>query len=102
MRHNIRTLVVVLLLTGLLAAVAFCCAHRTLAQGSGPAVEWWVVAEGGASARGEDGHVTLRDTLGQPIVGPSVGTGGQVALSAGYWTGAVPLHRVYLPVVLRQ
>jgi len=53
-----------------------------LAQGS-TTVHWWVIAGGGApsSATG----VTLNDTLGQPVIGPS--SGGNVALGAGYWYG---------------
>lgn len=101
MRDSLRTLVVVLLI-GLLLAVALLYGHSALAQGSGPAVDWWVIAGGGASSNGSGGDVVLQDTLGQPIVGPSSGDGGQVTLSAGYWAGNVPLHRIYLPLVLRQ
>jgi hypothetical protein len=101
MRHTLRILVVVLL-AGLLFAVAFFAGHGALAQGSGPVVEWWVVAGGGTSSDGTGGEVVLQDTLGQPVVGPSSGAGGHVALSTGYWTGAVTYYRVYLPLVLRQ
>jgi hypothetical protein len=101
MRDSPRTLVVVLLI-GLLLAGTFLAGHGALAQGSGFAVEWWVVAGGGAFSRGSGGEVVLQDTLGQPIVGPSSGNGGQVTLGAGYWTGSAPLHRIYLPLVLRQ
>lgn len=101
MRDSLRTLVVVLL-TGLLLALALLAGHGVLAQGSRPAVDWWVVAGGGASANGSGGDVMLQDTLGQPIVGPSSSAGGQVALSAGYWTGAFTRYRVYLPLVLRR
>ena len=101
MRYNLRTLVVVLLI-GLLLVGTILAGHGALAQDSGPAVDWWVVAGGGASSNGSGGDVVLQDTLGQPIVGPSSGDGGQVALSAGYWAGSVPLHRIYLPLVLHQ
>jgi len=101
MRDNLRTLVVVLLI-GLLLAVALLAGHGALAQGSGPVVDWWVVAGSGDSFDGTDGDVVLQDTLGQPIVGPSSGAGGQVALSAGYWTGAIPQYQIYLPPMLRQ
>jgi hypothetical protein len=101
MRHSLHTLVVILL-AGLLLAVAFLAGRGALAQSSGPAVDWWVIAGGGASSNGSGGDVVLQDTLGQPMVGPSSGAEGQVALSAGYWTGTVAEYRVYLPLVLRQ
>ncbi len=50
---------------------------------SGPAVDWQVVAGGGAPVAG--GAVTLNDTLGQPVIGAS--SGGNLALGAGYWVG---------------
>jgi hypothetical protein len=53
---------------------------QALAQGSA-AVNWWVVAGGGAPSTG--GGVTMNDTLGQPVIGPS--SGGTVSLAAGYW-----------------
>ena len=101
MTHELRTPVVVLLI-GLLLVVALLADHSALARGSGPAVDWWVIAGGGASATGEGDRVVLHDTLGQPIVGLSSAAGGQIALSAGYWTGAVTQCRVYLPLVLRH
>ncbi|MBM4461677.1 MAG: hypothetical protein FJ011_28625 [Chloroflexi bacterium] len=55
------------------------------AQG-GPAVDWWVISGGGAPASGAG--VTLNDTLGQPVIGPSAG--GSVALHAGYWPCNLP------------
>jgi hypothetical protein len=61
-------------------------AGMALAQGSGPAVEWWVVAGGGAPSSG--GNVTLNDTLGQPVVGDA--SGGSVTLHAGYWPCNTP------------
>ncbi len=64
-------LLAALLLTGLALAA------------SGPAVNWQVMAEGGAPSSG--GNITLNDTLGQPIVGDSAG--GNVSLGAGYWSG---------------
>ena len=100
MKDSLRTLVVVLLI-GLLLAVALLAGHGALAQDSGSAVEWWVVAGCGAFSAGSGGNVVLQDTLGQPIVGPASGDGEQVALSAGYWTDSALLHKIYLPLVLR-
>ena len=56
-----------------------------LAQGGGPAVDWWVIAGGGGPPGGTG--VTLNDTLGQPVIGPSSGAG-SIRLAAGYWTGS--------------
>lgn len=66
----------------LLAAAAL----TVSAQSGGPAVEWWVIADGGAPSSG--GNVTLNDTLGQPVIGPS--SGGNVTLHAGYWPCRLP------------
>lgn len=102
MRDRVLTPPGILIVGLLLSAVVLLAGRGALAQGSGPAVEWWVVAGGGASSDGTGGDIVLQDTLGQPIVGPSSGAGGQVALSAGYWTGTVTHDWVYLPLVLRQ
>ncbi len=59
----------------------------TLAQGT-PTINRWVISGGGAPSSG--GNVTLNDTLGQPIIGPS--SSGNVWLGAGYWGGARPTH----------
>jgi len=56
------------------------------ANGSGPAVDWWVIAGGGAPTSG--GNVTLNDTLGQPTAGST--SGGNVTLHAGYWPCNLP------------
>ena len=71
MRSLLVLLLVMLLGTG-----------SALAQGSGPAVDWWVMAGGGAPSGG--GSVTLYDTIGQPLVGAASG-GGSIGLAAGYW-----------------
>jgi hypothetical protein len=55
------------------------------AQGSGPAVDWWVIAGGGAPSTGTG--VALNGTLGQPIIGPS--SSGTAGLVAGYWASCV-------------
>ena len=58
-----------------------------LAQGAAT-IDWWVIASGGAPSSG--GKVTLNDTLGQPVIGPS--SSGNVWLGAGYWGGARPTN----------
>ncbi len=71
---------------------------QALANLSGPAVNWWVVAGGGGSASGS--NVTLNATLGQPIVGTSAGS--DITLGAGYWYGTTPDYHIYLPLVVRD
>ena len=68
-------------------AVSLIAMSVALAQGT-PAVNRRVIGGGGASSSG--GNVTLNDTLGQPIAGPS--SSGNVWLAAGYWGGARPTH----------
>jgi hypothetical protein len=56
---------------------------------------------GGASDSAA-GDVTLRATLGQPLVGNV--SGGDVALGQGFWPGEglpVDEQNIYLPLVLR-
>jgi hypothetical protein len=67
------------LLCGLLCALSVAIG---LANGT-PTIEWWTFNGGGAPSSG--GNVTLNDSLGIPIVGPS--SGGTVSLGAGYWYG---------------
>jgi hypothetical protein len=46
--------------------------------------------------------VTLRATLGQPVVGLVAGDGGEITLGQGFWRGgSLPAgqYRVYLPLV---
>ncbi len=75
------TIVAVLMALVALAAAA-------LAQGPEPEIWRWVVASGGGPIAG--GDVTLDGTLGQPVVGLSMGSG--AALNAGYWTGSSVLE----------
>ncbi len=77
-------LVLLLALTGLALA------------GGGPDWRREVLA-GGASAS-VAGNVSLRATLGQPIVGTV--SGGGVTVSQGFWHGGE--YRLYLPLVLKN
>jgi uncharacterized repeat protein (TIGR01451 family) len=52
-----------------------------LATAASPAIGWWVFGSGGAPS--SSGAVTMNDTLGQPVIGPS--SSGDVSLHAGYW-----------------
>ncbi len=80
------------------------------AQSAGAAlIDWWVMAGGGNPASaGTETSLTINDTLGQPVIGPSASADGQVVLGAGYWSGAAAGsvgpggdHYVYLPMVGR-
>ncbi len=72
-----------------------------LAQGT-PTINRWVIGGGGGTATG--GNVSLSNTLGQTVAGPS--SGGNVAISAGFWSGgpvapAPAEYTAYLPLVVR-
>jgi hypothetical protein len=77
-RSTLRLLVLCLTALAALAVVGI-----VLAGSSGPAIDWQVIPSGDAPSSG--GNVTLNDTLGQPIIGPS--SEGNIALGAGYWYG---------------
>jgi uncharacterized repeat protein (TIGR01451 family) len=67
-----------------LAAVLLACVvvlGRALAANGTPSIGWWVLGSGGAPASGAS--VSMKDTLGQAVIGPS--SGGDVAVQAGYW-----------------
>jgi hypothetical protein len=55
----------------------------------------WVL--GGGASDSAAGNVTLRATLGQPVVG--VVSGGDVTLGQGFWHGATSGHNIYLPLI---
>jgi hypothetical protein len=46
------------------------------------------------------GDVSLRATLGQPVVG--VVSQGEVTLAQGFWYGGAAEHYVYVPLVVRN
>ena len=63
------------------------------------------VLSGGASDS-TAGGVSLRATLGQPVVGVVSGSGtgsaGDVALAQGFWRGTNPAYNTHLPLVTRD
>jgi len=91
--------VAVLILLFLALALVFATV-TVLAQGNSPAINWWVVAGGGEPI--QSGNVSINDTLGQPVIGPS--SGGNVSLTAGYWYGPLSesSHIYYLPIILKD
>ena len=58
------------------------------------------VLSGGASDATAAGGVSVRATLGQPMVGPS--GQGLNQLCAGFWCGTVIEYKIYLPLTLRN
>jgi hypothetical protein len=70
-----------------------------LAQANGGVEQSREVLSGGASDS-TGGDVSLRATLGQPVVGVVSGTGGEVTLEQGFWHAVA--YRVYLPLVVRS
>jgi hypothetical protein len=63
---------------------------------NGTAVDWWVVAGGGAPSSADS--ITMNGTLGQPVVGLS--SDGDVSLEAGYWVAGEE-YSVYFPMMMR-
>lgn len=58
------------------------------------------VLSGGATDASAAGDVSLRATLGQPLIGLS-GNGAQ-QLCAGFWCGTAIEYTLYLPIILRN
>ena len=89
MKTKILILALVLALFLVVAGVALANGGITRAR--------WVL--GGGASDSAAGGVTLRATLGQPVVG--VVSGGDVTLGQGFWCGAIPGYNIYLPLVIR-
>ena len=91
MKTNVLTLILVLVLCSILAGAV-------LANNE---IEWprWVLGGGASDSTTSD--VTLRATLGQPLVG--LVSGGDVTLGQGFWHGgSLPESgRIYLPFIQR-
>ena len=93
---KIKSLIVVLVLALFLAA-----AGVGLSRSSGAVRPRSVIGAGASDLAGGE-HITLRATLGQPIVGVVASSGGQgIILGQGFWHGAMAGHDIYLPLVLR-
>ncbi len=91
MKRLLNLLFVVLLL---LAVVPSSSAQ----SGSGYNLSWNVIASGGTTFSSGDNY-TLGATLGQAAPGSL--SGGNYALSGGFWNGVITNYDVYLPIVLR-
>ena len=88
MKTKILILTLVLVLFLVLSSVA-------LTQSGGLDLPRWVLSGGASDSAG--GDVTLRATLGQPLV-ESISSG-DVTLSQGFWHGSG--YNIYLPIVQR-
>ena len=86
----------ILILT-LVLALSLVAAGLALANGGVERPRWVL---GGGASDSAAGSVTLRATLGQPVVG--VVSGGDVTLGQGFWHGGAPGYNVYLPLVIRD
>jgi hypothetical protein len=60
----------------------------------------WVLSSGASDSAA--GDVTMRATLGQPVVGAVTGNSGTISLGQGFWHGATSGHKIYLPLVIRN
>ena len=65
------------------------------------------VTGGGGSLQTTGGNYTLTGSIAQAGAGPVVSDGGSYTLNGDFWpadssTGAPPLQKVYLPVILRN
>jgi hypothetical protein len=85
-------LILVILLPGKVAPAA--------AQSGGPYDLTWSTVDGGGEMYSAGGAYTLDGTVGQPDVG--VLEGGAYTLAGGFWGGASAVHRLYLPLLLRD
>ena len=73
-----------------------------LARGDSVERSRWVLGGGASDSAG--GDVTLRATLGQPVVGVVASGGGLITVGQGFWHGGVLSgggYDIYLPLVLR-
>jgi hypothetical protein len=93
MRSRIRIL-------GLTLTLVFAVVSLVSAGTDDVAQPRWVLSGGASDAAG--GMVTVRATLGQPIIGPISNGNGVVIIGQGFWPSTVLAgYAVYLPVTLR-
>ena len=88
-----------ILILALVLALSLVVVGLALANG-GIELPRWVLSSGASDSA--SGDVTLRATLGQPVVG--VVSGGDVTLGQGFWHGGgLPEggYDIYLPLVQR-
>jgi len=86
-----KILILALMLVLLLAVYG-----AALANGGVELPRW---ALGGGATDSAGGDVTVRATLGQPVVG--VVCSGDVTLGQGFWHGGAVTYSIFLPLVMR-
>lgn len=84
-----------MLILALVLGLLLLAGGAALANG-GPELPREVLGSGASDSAA--GAVTLRATLGQPVVGV-VSSGGSVTLGQGFWHGV--RYRLYLPLIQR-
>jgi hypothetical protein len=84
-------------LAALFVALSVSNAIALAQSGNGFDLTWSTIDGGGGSSGG--GLYSLAGTIGQPDAG--LLGGGGYTLNGGFWNGAAPGYRVYLPLVLR-
>lgn len=94
-----KLLILALALALSLAATGVVAARMAVAN-NGVAQPRWVLSGGAADSAA--GDVTLRATLGQPVVGAITSGNGGIALGQGFWHGAAPGYKIYLPLIVRN
>lgn len=85
----------------LLVLVLFLTATGVTLANGGPARSRWVLSGGASASSG--GSVSLRASLGQPVVG--VVTGGELTVGQGFWHGGSVSDdgfNIYLPMLVRR
>jgi hypothetical protein len=81
-------------------ALALLVASAARAQSGGGYDLSWNAVAGGGYAFSTGGGFSLGGTVGQADAG--VLSGGSFTLVGGFWAGAAPQLKVYLPVLLRN
>jgi hypothetical protein len=84
----------------ILALVLFLAAAGAAVANGGVELPRWVLSSGASDSAG-GGGITLRATLGQPVVGVVASGSGDITLAQGFWCGATPGYDIYLPLVMR-
>jgi len=89
---------ILILALALVVALFLAAAGAALARADDLARPRWVLSGGASDAA--VGDLTLRATLGQPMVGVVTSSGGDVTLGQGFWHGGIAGYAIYLPLVL--